>query len=102
MYRNTHIDGLIKLLQALQQIHPPFKEKKNSPKLKNWHNFIVIKVFIRLCSLISKKKKSNILKFFTHAFQKKLALIILVQRLHSIITYAVCYSSLSVYKFNRQ
>ena len=37
-------------------------------------------------------KKKNI---FTHAFRKKLALIILVQRLHRIITYVVCCSSLT-------
>ena len=51
-----------------------FEEEKNSPKLKDCKVFIVIKV---LC-----------------AFQKKLVLIILVQRLHSIIMYVGCYSSL--------
>ena len=44
----------------------------------------------------SKSKKSFIFYFFTHAFWKKLALIILVQRLHSIITYVGCSTSLSV------
>ena len=39
-------------------------------------------------------KMKNIYIFFKHAFRKKLALIILVQRLHSIITYARCNSSL--------
>ena len=37
---------------------------------------------------------------FTHAFRKTLALIILVQRLHSIITYVGCNSSIKKYTRN--
>ena len=57
-------------------------------------------------TIISKRKKVIFLKYFTFAFRKKLALIILVQHLHSIITSVGCNSSLiicfcpgAVYKF---
>ena len=59
-----------------------------SAKLKDCQIFYVIRVlgYLNTCSLISKRKKVIFLYFFTHAFLKKWALIILVQRLHNIIT----------------
>ena len=66
----------------------PFQEEKNSPKFIDSQIFSVIKV-LWYC-LIAKR---IFLEFFTHAFRKKLALIILVQCRHSIITQVVCYSS---------
>ena len=53
---------------------------------------------------INFKKKKTVLLFFTHASEIKLALIIIVQRLHSFITYVWCSTSLSVLelKFNKR
>ena len=83
----------------------PFQEEKNSSKFKDCQVFSVIKVlgYSNIGVHLLQKEKNIFFQFFTHAFQKKLALIILVHRLHSIITYVVCCSRrmhCRVYKFD--
>ena len=78
---------------------PPFHKEKNSPKLKNCHIFNVIKVlrYLNIGVLqFQEENKKYFLINFTPAFRKKLALIILVQRSHSIITYIGCSSSITI------
>ena len=75
-------------VQALQQIHPFQRENKSSiAKYKDCQIFFIIQLlgYSNIGVHSFQKEKSNISYFFTHAFRKKLSLIILVQRLHSII-----------------
>ena len=87
----THVGGLLKLLQTQQQIHPLSRKRKKSPKLKYYQM-----VFIHFKA----KKIWVFFSFFAHTFRKMLALIILVPRLHSIITYVECCSSLKHNEYN--
>ena len=76
--------------------NPPFQEEKKSSILKDCQIFFVNKVmgFSNFGVYNVEEEKKNIFQFCKRAFQKKLALNIMVQRLHSIITYVGCYSSL--------
>ena len=74
---------------------PTFHEEKNSSKRRDCEICNLIKVVgYSKIDVHLFKKKVIFLKFFTFAFRKKLTLIILVQCLHSIITYVGCVSSL--------
>ena len=74
----------------------PFKGEKNSPKLKDCQIFfIVIKVFRYSNICVHYFQKEKMKKKLSMHSGKKLVLIIVVQRLHSITTYVGCYSSLN-------
>ena len=62
----------------------PFQEEKNSQKLKDCKIFSVIKVLVYSNNGVNFLQNEKNQYFLTYAFQKKLALIILVQRLQSL------------------
>ena len=81
----------------LNKTSTPIPSREQFSRTERLSNFLCNQSFVVLkhwCLLISKRKKSYIFKFFTHAFRKQLALIILGQRLHSINTYVACSTSL--------
>ena len=78
----------------LNNNNPPFQEEKKSSILKDCQIFFVNKVMGYSNFGVYNVEEEKKFQFFKRAFQKKLALNIMVQRLHSIITYVGCYSSL--------
>ena len=82
----------LSLLQAVQQIHT-FPRTENSPKLIDCQIFNAIKVLVYsdIDVHFFKKEKEVILKKKMHS-GGNVAIIILVQRLHSTSTYVGCYS----------